>query len=210
MPHSRPVHLAALCGSLRGPRSSTLRSMLVAVREMEASGATVDVVDLAALDLPFCQGPADRDDHPGSAQLRERVARADALLLGTPEYHNSFSGVLKNALDLLGADELRGKLFGLLGVGGGVQGAVNALGHLRYVVRGVGGWSLPAQVSIAHAADAFDGDRIRDPRLEERLRAFGRELVRFARLHALEPKLEAGLLRIIDDDPEPGETPGDD
>jgi NAD(P)H-dependent FMN reductase len=94
--------------------------------------------------------------------------------LGSPEYHNSYSGVLKNALDLLGADELRGKLFGLMGVGAGDMGAINTLGHLRYVVRGVGGWSLPIQVSIAHAHEAFDGPRLKDAKLEDRIKAFGR------------------------------------
>jgi NAD(P)H-dependent FMN reductase len=179
--------------------------MRLVADEMEAAGATVDLIDLSALELPFCQSPDDTDEHPGCVALRKRVGRADAILLGSPEYHNSFSGVLKNALDLLGSDELRGKLYGLLGVGGGAAGAINSLGHLRYVVRGVGGWSLPAQVSIAHVGRAFDGDRVREPELEVRLRAFGRELVRFARLHALEPKLEAGLLRVIDDDPGPDE-----
>lgn len=168
---------------------------------MEANGATVDLIDLAELSLPFCESSDHTDDHPGVRALKERAAKADVFLLGTPEYHNSFSGVLKNALDLLSSEELRGKLFGLLGVGGGDMGAVTALGHLRYVVRGVGGWSLPAQVSIANAWKAFDGDRVKDPELEKRLRSFAKELVRFGRLYALEPKFEAGLLRVIDEDP---------
>ncbi|MCA9753648.1 MAG: NAD(P)H-dependent oxidoreductase [Gemmatimonadetes bacterium] len=198
---SRPLHIAALCGSLRGARSTTRRALDVVADEILATGATIDLVDLAALPLPFREAPA-WEVHAGTVELRDRVARADALLLGTPEYHNSFSGALKNALDLLGADQLRGKLFGLLGVGGGAYGALNALGHLRYVVRGVGGWSLPAQVSVASSGQAFADGRPLDRELDQRLRAFGKELVRFARLHALEPSLEAGLIRVIDRAPE--------
>ena len=134
-------------------------------------------------------------------ELRERVRRADGMLLGSPEYHNSFSGVLKNAIDLLSSEDVGGKLFGLLGVGGGDAGAINTLGHLRYVVRGVGGWSLPAQVSIPNAWQAFDGDRVKDAKLEERIRSFSNELVRFTRLHAIVPQFEAGLFRVIDEDP---------
>lgn len=197
----RPVHIAAICGSLRGAESFTRKALTIALREMEAQGATVDLVELSELDLPLREGPRDREDHPGTRQLKERVRKADGILLGSPEYHNSFSGVLKNALDLLTADDVRGKLFGLLAVSGGEAGAINTLGHLRYVVRGIGGWSLPAQVSVPSAWQAFDGDRLLDPELDERVRSFAKELVRFTRLHAIEPQFEAGLLRVIDESP---------
>ena len=198
---SNAVHVAALCGSLRGSDSYTRRALAICAEEMIASGAVVDLIDLAPLDLPFCESAQDTEEHPGTLQLKARVKAANAILLGSPEYHNSFSGVLKNALDLLSADELRGKLFGLLGVGGGEVGAINTLGHLRYVVRGVGGWSLPVQVSIAHAYKAFDGGRLRDPKLDQKIRAFAKELVRFARIYAIEPKVEPKLAEVIDRDP---------
>ena len=204
MPRSeRFPHIAILCGSLRGPGSYTRRALAIAAEEIAASGATVDSIDLGALSLPFCEGPEDAPAHPGTRDLKARAKRADALLLGSPEYHNSFSGVLKNALDLLGSEELSGKLFGLLGVGGGDMGAINTLGHLRYVVRGVGGWSLPVQVSIPNAYKAFDGERLRDPKLEAKVRAFAKELVRFARHYRREPGFEA-LAQVIDRDPAEG------
>ena len=104
----------------------------------------------------------------------------------------------------MSAEELRGKLFGLLGVGGGEAGAVNTLGHLRYVVRGVGGWSLPMQVSVPNAYKVFEGGRPKDPLLEAKIRSFARELVRFARLHRMQPGVEQGLLQVIDRDPSEG------
>ncbi len=47
------------------------------------------------------------------ASESEEVAGAQGIILGTPEYHGSFSGVLKNALDLMGFDEFEGKMIGL-------------------------------------------------------------------------------------------------
>ena len=193
------IHIAAICGSMRGDESSTRKALEIAVAEIRGGGDSVDLIDLADLDLPLRGGPRDTPDHPGTTELKRRVKSADGILLGSPEYHNSISGVLKNALDLLSSDEMRGKLFGLLGVGGGDAGAINTLGHLRYVVRGVGGWSLPAQVSISHAWDAFDGPRLKDEKLDERLRSFARELVRFTRFHSLEPRFEARLMQVIDE-----------
>lgn len=198
-PSPRPVHIVAICGSMRGPASCTRKVLALAARAIGAEGATVDLIDLAELDLPMREGPRDTPENPATAELRRRVAKADGILLGSPEYHSSFSGALKNALDLLSREELGGKLFALLAVSGGDTGAVNTLGHLRYVVRGVGGWSLPAQISIANARKAFDGDRFVDPKLQGKLESFSRELVRFTRLHKMHPAFEAGLIHVIDE-----------
>jgi len=54
--------------------------------------------------------------------LREEVKQAHGIILGTPEYLGSYSGVLKNALDLMGFEEFEGKMLGLLGVSGGAMG----------------------------------------------------------------------------------------
>jgi len=195
-----PVHIAAICGSMRGEQSYTRLALKLALSAAVSAGATVDLIDLASCNLPLCSSPDDHDDNPETQTLKARVSAAQGILLGSPEYHNSFSGVLKNALDLMGGDEFRGKVFGLLGVAGGSAGAVNTLGHLRVVVRGVGGWSLPVQISIPNVKSAFQDGNLVDRRLDDRIRFFGRELVRFTRLHSMVPELEHRLVEIIDED----------
>ncbi|MCL4832190.1 MAG: NAD(P)H-dependent oxidoreductase [Caldilineaceae bacterium] len=195
-----PVHITAICGSMRGDQSYTRLALEAALAAARSAGATTDLIDLATCNLPLCSSPEDRDDNPQIIELKARVSAAQGILLGSPEYHNSFSGVLKNALDLMGGDEFRGKIFGLLGVAGGSAGAVNTLGHLRVVVRGVGGWSLPAQISIPTVKSAFHNGKLVDKAMEDRVRFLGRELVRFARLHRLVPELEDRLVEIIDED----------
>lgn len=195
-----PVHIAAICGSMRGGKSYTRLALELALTSAANTGATVDLIDLSTLHLPLCSGPDDTDDNPQTQEIKARVSAAQGILLGSPEYHNSFSGVLKNALDLMGGDEFRGKVFGLLGVAGGSAGAVNTLGHLRVVVRGVGGWSLPVQISIPNVRSAFADGKLVDRGMEDRVRFLGRELVRFTRLHSMVPELEHRLVEIIDED----------
>ena len=185
---------------MRGDNSYTRLALELALASAANAGATVDLIDLATFHLPLCSGPDDTDDNPQTQALKARVGAAQGILLGSPEYHNSFSGVLKNALDLMGGDEFRGKVFGLLGVAGGSAGAVNTLGHLRVVVRGVGGWSLPVQISIPNVRSAFADGKLVDKQLEDRVRFLGRELVRFTRLHSMVPELEHRLVEIIDED----------
>lgn len=185
---------------MRGDNSYTRMALELALESAANAGATVDLIDLSTFHLPLCSSPDDTDDNPQIQEIKARVGAAQGILLGSPEYHNSFSGVLKNALDLMGGDEFRGKVFGLLGVAGGSAGAVNTLGHLRVVVRGVGGWSLPVQISIPNVRSAFANGKLVDKGLEDRVRFLGRELVRFTRLHSMVPELEHRLVEIIDED----------
>lgn len=200
LPAHVSVHIVGICGSMRGERSFTRKSLQIALDSAKSAGATVDLIDLGQLILPFCGSPEDRDDHPAIIELRARVSAGQGILLASPEYHNSFSGVLKNALDLLSSDHCRGRIFGLLGVAGGSAGSINTLGHLRVVVRGVGGWSLPVQISIPQVSKAYEGGRLVDKDIEARLLTFGREIVRFARLHSLVPQLEHLLLADVIDE----------
>lgn len=179
------MKVLSICGSLR-PHSSTERALSLALDAARASGATTELLSLRSLQLPFCDGRDDEDSYGGdTARFRAMVAGADALLVGSPEYHGSLSGPLKNALDLLGPDELRGKMVGLLATAYGEAGAMNTLNHLRHIFRWMEAWVLPTQVSIPKAQEAFSatGEVLR-PGLANELSALGSEVVRYADLLA--------------------------
>lgn len=169
-------HVVAICGSL-STESDTRASLGVVQDAAAAAGATTDLVDLRHLDLPtFDPDARDRGD---AAELRRRVGAADAVVLGTPNYHGSYSGALKNALDYLGREELGGTTVGLLVVAGG-SFPTPALEHLRTVVRTVGGWTLPHQVAVPRTRETVvDGELVAD-RFRERAAELGREAVRYA------------------------------
>lgn len=121
--------------------------------------------------------------------------------MGTPEYHGSFSGVLKNALDLMGFEEFEGKMIGLVGVSGGKMGALNALSGLRNIGRALHAWVIPEQVAIPEAWKVFDDEgNILEESLKERLLTVGRQVARFAYLHSSEKALE--FLRLWESAPE--------
>jgi FMN reductase len=99
------VKLVGIAGSLR-EGSYSHQALAIAARTAQALGAEVTILDLRQLNLPFCDGTQDYEDYPDVALLRQTVEDADGLILVTPEYHGSVSGVLKNALDLMSFDQL--------------------------------------------------------------------------------------------------------
>jgi NAD(P)H-dependent FMN reductase len=158
----------------------------IALRGAAELGAETRLLDLRDYELTFCSGKVDDSICPADVlRLRRDLRQAHGIILGTPEYHASFSGVLKNALDLMGFEEFEGKMIGLVGVSGGRMGAINALTSLRMVGRALHAWVIPEQVSVAEAHKAFDADgKLRDPRLEGALLEVGRQVARFAFLHS--------------------------
>lgn len=176
------VRVVAICGSLRDG-STTQKGLKIALRGAAAIGAETELIDLRDRDLPFCK-EVDAEDSEAIQRLRKDVASAQGIIWGTPEYHGGYSGVLKNALDLMGFDEFEGKVVGLLGVSGGRMGGLNALMNLREVARAVHAWAIPTQAGIPHASQAFDEDgELKDDKLRERVESMGRDVARFARLH---------------------------
>lgn len=165
------VKVVAISGSLRDGSYSYL-AVQEAVNRLRALGAEVELLDLRQLNLPFCDGGQDYPDYPDVTLLREKVKAADALILATPEYHGSVSGVIKNALDLMSFDHLSDKVTGLISVLGG-QSNSNALNDLRIIMRWVHAWVIPEQVAIGQAWNAFDTDgKLKDAKLAERLDGF--------------------------------------
>lgn len=172
------VRVAAVCGSLRDA-SYTRQGLERALRSAESLGAETDLVDLRHLDLPVFD--PDVDEPADTTELTRRVREADAVLLGSPVYHGSFSSPLKNALDYCGFDEFEHTTVGLLAVAGGAFPS-GTLDHMRLVCRALNAWVLPHQAAIPRAHAQFaDGD-ITDERLAERVDVLGRRAVEFAHI----------------------------
>lgn len=173
---TRDIDVVALCGSLAddsGTRTA-LRTALDAARE---AGARTTLLDLREYDLPAFD--ADDQDAGDAPALRRRLRAADAVLLGTPMYHGSYSSPLKTALDYSGFDEFEGTTVGLLAVSGGAF-PTRALDHLRATVRALDAWTLPLQVGIPNSHEAFEDGALVDDDLDERVRRLGADLVRYA------------------------------
>jgi len=172
----RDTHVVAICGSRRDA-SRTRVALREALDAAADAGATTELVDLREYDLP----PLDPDaPTPADVEsLSETVEAADAVILGTPNYHGSYAGHLKNALDHLGRDEFGGKLVGLLEVAGGSY-PKPALAHLRAVCRTLNAWTHPLEVGIPNASSTVGHDGIADESVADRVRELGREVAEYA------------------------------
>lgn len=102
------MNIVILAGSNRNNATST-RLGEYAVEIIRGQGHQASLFDLYQTPLPFYAPDEKQADHEHLADLNTRMLAADAIILSTPEYHGSISGVLKNALDHLSQAHFSGK-----------------------------------------------------------------------------------------------------
>jgi len=170
------VRVAAVIGSVReGNYTSKAVHLLADEFATSYPEVTFDIVDPRQLHLP-----APGLDEEGDAQkVRDILNPATAVVLATPEYHGSYSSVIKLVIENLGFPSgLSGKPVAMLGVAAGRIGAIKSLEHLSSVVTHIGGHVLPGFVSIASVQDVFDEDgACTDPGTEERVRGLAKNVM---------------------------------
>lgn len=173
---SDEVTVVGVSGSRRDG-SHTRTAVAAALRASEGLGADTALLDLRHLDVP----PLDPAvEEPGDvASITSTLRSADGIILGTPMYHGSYSGVLKNAIDHCGFDEFADKTVGLLAVSGG-RFPVTALEHLRSVCRALNAWVLPYEAAIPQSRSVVTDGQITDETLAERVDTLGERVVEYA------------------------------
>lgn len=172
----RAIQVAAFAGSLR--RHSFNRGLIRAAAELAPPGMHVNIVSID--DLPLFNADIDGPNGPQAVRdFQRRIAEADALLIATPEYNYSISGVLKNAIDWASrkvgdaGPSLQGKPAAIMGAGGRF-GTVRAQAHLRYILlhNDVKLLNKP-ELMIPRAWDAFDQEaNLTESSVRDQLREF--------------------------------------
>ena len=112
-------------------------------------------------DVPPYDADEDTDPAPEAVQrLRDAIAKADAVLIATPEYNSSLPGQLKNALDWASrpfpGNALRNKPVAVIGASTGMFGAVWAQAELRKVLAAAGARVTDVELAVGHAHEHLD------------------------------------------------------
>ncbi|RBW67840.1 NADPH-dependent FMN reductase [Bacillus taeanensis] len=172
------MKITLVCGSIR--EKSTTKAILSQVNDyLENQNIEVNFIDFQNRPLPMFDGTKETKEK--AAWWIKAVDEADGLIVASPEYHNSFSGVLKNAFDFISFDQTHDKPTGMIATAGGGKGGINCLNGMRTFLRGIGALVLPQQVAI-DAGEFNDVPICTNKDLCERAFQLSDEVVRFAKL----------------------------
>jgi FMN reductase len=179
-------------GGTIGGVSSTERALRIALDAAEREGFRTRMfggADMARLPL---YDPRALSRTADEQAFVDTVRQASAVIIASPGYHGSISGVVKNALDLLeetARDErayLADMPVGLIATAYGWQATGSTIAALRSIVHALRGWPTPFAAAINTQATKFDEEGgASDPAVLEQLRLVGRQVARFTSLAAV-------------------------
>ena len=164
-------------GSL-GKESVSDCALKYALECARAHGATAELWCPKIQALPLFN-PSDRIPTENYKILSAQLARADAVILATPDYHGGPSGAMKNTLDHFWR-EFAGKLFGYICASH--EKGLTAMDQLRTNVRQCYGWSLPYGVALSDEDANDDCTAISGERVRKRLDMMAYDLIHYGSL----------------------------
>ena len=191
---ARPLILGI--GGTTRAGSSTERALAISLAAAAARGADTALIAGPALALPM-YNPSSPERTPEAMRLVDLLKRCDGLVIASPAYHGSISGLVKNALDY--AEDLRehGRVYfdglgvGLIAGAAGWQGAVQTLTAMRSIVHALRGWPTPMGAALNTAVKLFDDDgQCVDLSSRFQLETVGQQVVEFCHMRAAHASLK--------------------
>ncbi len=179
--------IVGIGGTVRTPSSSE-RALSLALVAAEAAGARTLMIGGELLAKLPIYNPNDAEHPPERSALVEAVREADGVIVATPGYHGSLSGLIKNALDSLEPlrDDARpyldGRAVGCIVVADGWQACGSALAALRGIVHALRGWPTPLGATLNSALQPFDdAGALKEARDAFQVETVAQQVVAFAR-----------------------------
>lgn len=144
--------IVALSGSLSQPSRTRALTELIATRAAAGTSAQIDVIDIADL-APHLGGAVSFTQLPPAIVHAQRTLEAaDLIVLASPVYKGSYSGLFKHFIDLLDPTRLAGKVALLAATGGSDRHALVVEHQLRPLASFFELVTVPAGVFVKDAA----------------------------------------------------------
>jgi|SRR5215831_12744118 len=174
---SRPLFIPVILGTTRQGRMSAPAARLVTDEIAKRQGIDTELIDIAALPLPVTDaGEAIKDP-----TFSDKMNRADALVIVSPEYNHGYPGLLKHVLDSCLKEYIH-KAVGIAGVSASPWGGTRVIQNLLPVMRELGLVTIFWDVNFSNVQNVFDEKgALKDDAFVRRIEKFLNELIWMAR-----------------------------
>lgn len=160
------LKITILYGAIREGRLS-IRAARLVENALKATGkAQVTLIDIKDYQLPVMDARLKDMTNPPESLLKisALLSGADGIIFVTPEYNNSYSGALKNAVDYF-TKEWAKKPIGIVTASNGKMGGINASNLLQLLILGIGAFPMPLKLLVPEIQNALDeaGNPLTEP-----------------------------------------------
>ena len=170
--------------------SSTEKALRFSLTAAETAGAHTVMLGATDLDLPMYT-PERPERTERAVRLIELLRQSHGVIVASPGYHGTLSGLVKNALDYI--EDMRnddppyldGRAIGTIACAYGWPATIHTLAALRSVAHALRGWPTPMGAGVNSAEHVFGEDgSVTDERYRFQLELVGQQVVEFARMRS--------------------------
>jgi len=153
----------------------------------KAGSSTEVALDIALSDLPHYLKDGVVHDSKEVRAFVSSIREAKGLIIASPGYHGTISGLVKNAIDYIeetSKDErvyLDGVGVGLIATAYGWQATGSTLAAMRSIVHALRGWPTPLGAGINSSGGIFKNGKCIDAGAAKQLEILGQQVVEFAK-----------------------------
>ncbi len=167
--------IVAISGSLRKDSYNTL--LLKEIEKIIKEKVEFELLDIST--IPFFNEDIENDNYPEIDYLKKKISEANLIIIATPEYNYSISGVLKNALDWFSRSGtvFVNKDIAIISASLSRFGGVRAQNHLRQILLGMNANVLNKELFISSASELFKDNKLIDEKTVERLEEFSETII---------------------------------
>jgi len=177
MDSTRPLFIPVILGTTRKGRMSLHAARLVEQELAKRGGVDTELIDIATLPLPT----DDAGEAIKYAPFADKMNRADAIVVVSPEYNHGYPGLLKHVLDSCLKEYIH-KAVGIVGVSAGPSGGTRVIENLLPVMRELGLVTIFWDVNFFQVHKVFDTDgKLLDEAYIRRIGKFLHELIWMAK-----------------------------
>ena len=184
---AKTIRLLGIPGSLR--ELSFNRALIKAALDVAPEGVEADMFLLH--DVPLYNADVEAEGDPEQVRAMKRaIAEADGLLIATPQYNGSVSGVLKNAIDWASRPAFESVLVGkpaaVLGATPGRSATEKARNDLIDLLRSTRASVMETpMIGLANSGDYIDAGHVHDENVRRQIETLVADFATFVRGHAL-------------------------
>ncbi len=175
------MKIVGISGSLskHSKTELTVQKTLDFIDEQDPTVQT-ELIALSAYNLVFCDGRNPDDYEADTRTVIDKIAAADALIIGSPIYRGTYSGAFKNLFDLIPNDSLRGKAVGITATGGSDHHYLAIEHQFKPLIGYFNAYAIPGGVYANNGH--FAGGELTDKNILERLANLAKETIRLSTL----------------------------
>lgn len=169
------MKLLGISGTIIG--SKTVKVVEKALEEAKKAHPEIEVelLDLKRYNIEFCDGRKPSDYNEDTQKAIELVSNADGYIIGSPIFHGTFPGVLKNLLDLNSPEMFRHKVMGFIATGGNDQHYLALENQLKPIASYFQAY-VATEYVFAHNKDFNENNEIVSQALLENIRNLADEV----------------------------------